>query len=273
MMVLPRRAPKLLFVAALAVATLALGTGPKAGAQVQHPKVPPRSAEQPLPPNLPDAPRQLPPSQQRPDLAQPLPPPNRGLGQRPPGTPPAAPRMAQPEAPKPATPNVLPPLPTDPAKRLDALFERLQDSENTTLAKKAEAEIEKLFERSGSATVDLMFSRAKQAFLAKDTNLALDLLDYITTLQPGFAEAYHRRALIHLTRQDEEAALRDLRAALGLEPRHYLAMTGLAILLRNSGNTKGAYKVLTRVRELNPLIPEIKETLEKLRLDVEGQKI
>jgi tetratricopeptide (TPR) repeat protein len=216
---------------------------------------------QPLPPRQPDAPRQIP----RAQGDQPLPPNIRPPNIRPPK--PLNTQKAQPEPPK------VPPLPSDPAKRLDALFARLQDRENPVLAKKAETEIEKLLERSGSATVDLLFERAKLALIAKDTNLALDMLDYVTTLQPHFAGAYHRRAMVHLMRHDEEAALRDIKATLGLEPRHYLALTGLAGLMRKGGDKKNAYKALTRVNEINPWIPEIKEALEQMRLDIEGQKI
>ena len=102
---------------------------------------------------------------------------------------------------------------------------------------------------------------------------ALDLLDYTIALRPHFSEGFHRRAQVHLMRKDEEAALRDLRMTLALEPRHFMALATFAGILRSSGDRKGAYKALLRLKELNPHFPEIGEVLEKLRPEVEGQKI
>lgn len=260
-----KRAVHALFVAALFVALVAV-VPPGAWAQGQvlpgqpaptQPVPPKRPPQQQIP--LQDLLQQMPPHQGDPRL--------RGSD----GARPAVPPPAQ--ARKPEPPKGPPPLPTDPAKRLEALFERLRDAENVAAAKKAEIEIDKIFERSGSATADLMFERAKLAFVTKDFPLALDLLDYVTTLKPDFAEAYHRRAMVHVLQKDEEAALRDLKLTLGRQPRHFHALAGLAMVLQALGDKKGAYRALTRVRELNPHFPDIAEQLEKLKLDAEGQPI
>lgn len=217
--------------------------------------------EQPMPPPRRDPPRILP----RPDLDQPMPPRTtpRPEGQRP--VPPKAAQTKQPPA-KPA-------LPTEPKARLEALFSRLHEAQTPAEARQTEKEIERMLERSGSATADLTFARASQALAGRDFETALDLLDYTIALGPHFAEGFHRRAQVHLMRKDEEAALRDLRMTLALEPRHFMALATFAGILRSSGDRKGAYKALLRLKELNPHFPEIGEVLEKLRPEVEGQKI
>ncbi len=191
---------------------------------------------------------------------QPLPAPPRGPASGPP-------RVEPPRANEKSAP------PLSPKARLDALFSRLLDAEDPAAARKAEREIERIFEQSGSPTADLIFTRASQALAARDYDTALDLLDYTLALRPRFAEAYHRRAQVHLLRRDEEATLRDLKIALGLEPRHFGALGMLAAILGANGNKKGAYAALTRLYELDPHFPDIAETIEKLRPEVEGQKI
>lgn len=213
-----------------------------------------------MPPLRRDPPRIL----QRPELDQPLPQPPKGL------TRPESQKAQKPPAPVAKAP---PPLPTDPKARLDALFARLHEAQTPAEARKAEREIERQLENSGSATADLTFSRAAQALGSRDFDMALDLMDYTLALRPHFAEGFHRRAQIHLLRKDEEAAVRDLKMTLALEPRHFMALATFAGLLRASGDRKGAYKALTRLKDLNPHFPEIGEVLEKLRPDVEGQKI
>ena len=159
------------------------------------------------------------------------------------------------------------------AGRLDKLFERLKEAESTTVAKIIAGEIETALERSGSPTADLLYTRAKEAMAAKDFDLALDLFDYVTTLRPGWAEPYHRRAIIHFIRRDQDAAFRDVRETLAREPRHFHALAGLGGILRALGDTKGAFKAFNRALEIHPYFADLKESVEKMRTEVEGQPI
>lgn len=157
--------------------------------------------------------------------------------------------------------------------RLDRLFERLKLAGNANAAKPVAEEIERAFERSGSPTADLIYTRAKEAMNAKDFDLATDLFDYVIALKPEWAEPYHRRAVIHFIRKDQDAALRDVREALAREPRHFHALAGLGGILQQYGDRKGAFRAFSRVLELNPHFPDLRDALEKMRPEVEGQPI
>ncbi len=190
----------------------------------------------------------------------------------------AAPALAQdvppavPAAPKPADP-AQPETRHRAEQRLNLLFERLREAPDAQNARGIANEIEQILERSGSPTADLVYQRAKEAVGAKDLDLALDLLDFVLAMKPDWAEAHHRRAVVHFLRKDEEAALRDVRAALALEPRHYQALAGLGGLLRGMGNRKGAYRAFTRALEIYPHFPDLKGSLDKMRPEIEGQPI
>jgi tetratricopeptide (TPR) repeat protein len=157
--------------------------------------------------------------------------------------------------------------------RLDKLFDQLRNAGSSEAAKPVVTEIERVFERSGSATADLIYSRAKEAMVAKDFELALDLFDYATTLRPGWAEPYHRRAIVHFILKDQDAAFRDIRETLAREPRHFFALAGLGGILKGQGDAKGAFRAFSRALELNPHFPDLKESIEKMRTEVEGQPI
>ncbi|MCZ8185317.1 MAG: hypothetical protein O9308_02975 [Beijerinckiaceae bacterium] len=176
---------------------------------------------------------------------------------------------APPAAPESPTPDST----TRAAQRLDKLFEKLKESESPTAARIVAADIERALEQSGSPTTDLLFTRAKDAMTARDFDLALDLLDYIVTLKPQWAEPFHRRAMIHFLRNDRDAAYRDIREVLSREPRHYIALSGLGGILRASGNAKGAYKAFTRALEIHPFLADLKQQLERMKVEVEGQPI
>ncbi len=159
------------------------------------------------------------------------------------------------------------------AARLDKLFERLKEAETPVAAKSVAADIERILERSGSPTADLVYTRAKEAMMAKDFDLALDLLDYVILMRPAWAEPYHRRAILHFIRKDQDAAFRDVRETLAREPRHFHALAGLGGILKGLGDAKGAFKAFNRALEIYPHFSDLKESVEKMRPEVEGQPI
>jgi tetratricopeptide (TPR) repeat protein len=159
------------------------------------------------------------------------------------------------------------------SQRLDRMFERLKAAPTPEAAKVVANQIEQRFEKSGSDTADLILQRAKLAIESKNIDTALDLIDFAVTLKPDWAEAYHRRAIIHFILKDEEGAMRDIRLALSHEPRHFHALAGLGRLLQMMGQKKGAYQVYQRTLEVHPHFPDIAPLIERLKKEAEGQAI
>lgn len=189
-------------------------------------------------------------------------------GQTAPHAPPASPTPSAPPS-----PPVLPEAALTDAQRLDRLFARLKAAESAQAAKPFAVQIERAFERSGSDTADLLLQRIKQAIEAKKNELALDLSDYLITLKPDWAEPYHRRSIVHFLLRDEEAAMRDIRAALAREPRHFHALAGLGTMFRTMGNDKAAYNAFTKTLEIHPYFSDLKATHDKMRSEIEGKPI
>jgi Tfp pilus assembly protein PilF len=175
---------------------------------------------------------------------------------RPQGEPPVASQPSQP--------------PLTEKQRVERLFEQLKSAPDANAARGFAERIERGFEKSGSDTADLLLQRAKQAIEAKELPTALDLLDFVVTLRPDWAEAYHRRALVHFLQKDEEAALRDIRATLAREPRHWHALAGLGALLRQMGQPKPAYRAFRAAMEVYPHFGDLKQVIEKMRPEIEG---
>lgn len=162
---------------------------------------------------------------------------------------------------------------TDPEEeqsRLDQLFDDLAQSGEPSDAERAAREIQMIWMESGSDTVDILMSRAGQAIQADDHALALDLLDVVVILKPSFAEGWNRRATVHYMREDFGKSLVDIERTLALEPRHWGALSGLAIIQRRLGFDDDALVTFKRALEVNPGLENAVEAIEDLEKKAEG---
>jgi tetratricopeptide (TPR) repeat protein len=159
------------------------------------------------------------------------------------------------------------------AKMLNDLYALLATAESEDVAKSVAEAIERLWGQSGSDTISLLMDRSTKALAAKNTELALKLLDSVVVLAPDFAEGFNRRAYVRFTQNNIEAAVGDLRRTLALEPNHYKALDGLGQIWREHGNKKGALSVFKHLLEVHPYWPGAKQAVEELAREVEGQGI
>lgn len=153
------------------------------------------------------------------------------------------------------------------------LFGGLSKMEDPSLAQKVMATIERIWRMPGGDTVNLLMDRASDAADKNNTDLALKLLDAALDLAPDYAEAWNRRAFVHYLKGDTERALGDLRRTLALEPKHFKALQGLAKILDEQGQKKGALKAMEELYKVNPTTPGAKTAIENLKKEVEGQGI
>ncbi len=161
--------------------------------------------------------------------------------------------------------------PEEEQSRLDELYAELADTDDTNAAARITREIQRIWMDSGSDTVDVLMSRAGKALQADDHGLALDLLDVVVVLKPSFAEGWNRRATVHYMREDFGKSLVDIERTLALEPRHWGALSGLAIIQRRLGFEDSALETFKRALEVNPSLENATKAVEDLEKDAEGE--
>jgi tetratricopeptide (TPR) repeat protein len=186
------------------------------------------------------------------------------------------PQVPQIEPPaQPAQPPAKLPRPAvgDRMKNLDFLFEALKVAPDDDSARLVESRIWALWYASGSDTADLLMSRVKTALEKKDVDLALQLLDALVALKPDYVEAWNRRATIYFSKKDYAHALADLRQVLAREPRHFAALSGLGLILQETGQEKRALEVYRRALAINPHLQKIPDVVKTLTEKVEGRDI
>ena len=171
-------------------------------------------------------------------------------------------------------PAKLPHVPRgDRTRNLDFLFGALKVAPDNVTAKAIEERIWAVWTLSRSDTANLLMTRVKTAIEAKDTDLAITLLDSIIKIKPDYIEAWNRRATIYYLKKDYGRSLADIREVLKREPRHFGALAGLGLILQDIGDDKQALEVYRRALALYPRMERIPDLVKTLQEKVEGRDI
>jgi tetratricopeptide (TPR) repeat protein len=149
--------------------------------------------------------------------------------------------------------------------RLDALFERLQETSNPADAATLQERIWQIWIESDDAASSQLMRRGMTAMASGQHDTALDAFDSLVAQAPDFAEAWNKRATVYylLGRLDESVS--DIQQTLKLEPRHFGALSGLALIYDAVDNPDAAIRSLEAALEINPHLHGSRERLRQLR--------
>lgn len=174
---------------------------------------------------------------------------------------------------QPAPPDAAPAAQSAHEPSLDELLDDLRKAKSRDEVKAAQAAVLSRWLDSGDATADLLMRWALAAMGSKNLPRALDLLDAVTQLEPAYVEGWNKRATVHFMRDEYGPALSDLLRALAIEPRHFGALAGLGTILEELGKDEDAVAAYRRALEVNPHLEEVRKSLDKLELKVDGRPI
>lgn len=173
----------------------------------------------------------------------------------------------------PPGPNAAPATPDQINKMLADMHGKLVAAPDAETAAKVAGSIERLWAHAGTNTSMVLLERSATAMAQKKNDLALKFLTVAVELQPDFAEAWSRRAVVYYTTNQIERAVGDLRRVLALDPQHFKALEGLANILREQGQKKAALTAMNKLLEVYPLAPGVQQAHDELVREVEGQGI
>ena len=194
-----------------------------------------------------------------------------GPDSAPPATPPK--RLDRQLEKPPEPPAKLPKVNADRTRGLDFLFGALQAAPDEASAKHVEARIWALWMATPIDTAALLMTRAKAAVDAKQLDVALKLLDAVVKLRPDYIEAWNRRATIYYLQDDYTRAMQDIEQVLSREPRHFGALAGLGMIMRDLGDDKRALEAFRKALAINPHLDKVPELVKTLGVKVEGRDI
>ncbi len=152
------------------------------------------------------------------------------------------------------------------------LLDKLQGATEAEAPRVAK-EIELEWSKSGSPAMDLLLRRGREAMAKGDFPLAIEHLTALTDHAPQFAEGYHARAEAYFRSDLYGPALDDLESTLALNPDHYDAIFGLAVVLQEFGSLRQAAKLYRRVLAIYPNHKNATEALIRLKRDGIGREL
>ncbi len=159
-----------------------------------------------------------------------------------------------------------------PGARLDALFATLAD-ENAANPVQIQRSIAEIWSASGSDSMDFLLMRGREALDAEEYDKAVAHLTALIALAPDFAEGWNARATAHFLRDEFWLAVADIQRTLALEPRHFGALAGLAVILERTGDEAGALRVQREALRVNPHLDSAREAVDRLSPSVDGRDI
>lgn len=155
---------------------------------------------------------------------------------------------------------------------MDEAFRRLADPAGEGW-RIAESDILREWSRSGSAAMDLLLQRGERALDEGDPQTAVGHLTALTDHAPDFAAGFYARAVAYAALGQFGPALQDLARTLQLEPRHFQALTQLAIMLEGTGDTDGALQAYRQSLAIHPHQQEAIDGVARLERQQGGTDI
>lgn len=144
------------------------------------------------------------------------------------------------------------------------LFARLASAASAREAGAVEGEIWSAWHEIDDELAAPWMRRGLAALEARDLTTALAAFDRVTELAPDYAEGWNKRATLHWLRGSLEQSLDDIGRTLALEPRHFGALSGLAMIREAQGHPFEALEALEKVMHIHPHLPYLRERIDEL---------
>lgn len=156
--------------------------------------------------------------------------------------------------------------------KLDDLFGQLLEADAQT-ARRIEREIWAEWSKSGSPAMDLLLERGRTALQEGDVQAAIGHLTALTDHAPEFAEGWNALATAYFQARDYGPSVAEIGRTLTLNPRHFGALSGLATILEETGDTKGALAAHRAALALHPQLQGAKAAVERLEATLAGRQL
>lgn len=175
--------------------------------------------------------------------------------------------LAQSVAPA-ARPEAAEPAPDD----VPGLLALLADPEHKAW-RRTEREILRAWSRSGSPAMDLLLQRGRQAMRDGDQQAAIAHLTALVDHAPDFAEGWNARATAYFNAGLYGPSVDDIARTLTLNPSHWGALSGLGFILEETGRKAQAIGAYRAALAIHPHLDNIRERLDRLVRETEGQNL
>lgn len=159
------------------------------------------------------------------------------------------------------------------AKPVPELLSELRSAADASDAKRIARELQLEWDKSGSAAMDLLLKRGRDAMEVQNFAEAIEHFTALTDHAPVFAEGWHGRASAYYHSGLYGPAVADLERVLTLNPSHFGAIRGLAVILEKLERLPDAYEAYQQVLALHPHHQGAMKAVQRLKTTVKGQEL
>jgi len=138
----------------------------------------------------------------------------------------------------------------------DRLFARLAAAKTEEEGREAEDAIWRMWVDHPDRKVREALALGMRQRDSHEWDKALQSFSRVILIDPDYAEGWNQRAFIYFLKEDFDAALADLDRTLELEPRHFGALSGKAMILMRTGHAEEGRAVLRKAVAIHPFLKE-----------------
>ncbi len=157
--------------------------------------------------------------------------------------------------------------------RLGELFSTLQTTSSEADAAAAERTIWLIWIESRDAAVAQLMRHGIAAMSEDDIDEALVAFTAVVQRDEHFAEGWNKKATVEFVMGNYEASVADIERTLALEPRHFGALSGLGKIYLELDQKKDALRAFRAALAINPHLHGVREMVERLKKELEGDPI
>jgi tetratricopeptide (TPR) repeat protein len=150
-------------------------------------------------------------------------------------------------------------------KRLDALFARLQATEDEAEARRITGRIWVIWRETPNDVARNFMRVGMRAMSEEHYEQALQAFNKVVQAAPEFAEGWNARATLLYLMGDYPASVTDIRRTLALEPRHFGAWSGLGLIYMSLERYQAALEAFDKALKLNPHLTGSRRNIDLIK--------
>tara|TARA_B100002051_G_scaffold181064_1_gene171441 strand:- start:198 stop:761 length:564 start_codon:yes stop_codon:yes gene_type:complete len=166
----------------------------------------------------------------------------------------------------------------DRKNELDKLFFQLKDSKNLSSAQIVEKKIWEIWlihpsdDRRGFRLTELLIQGSRLMNMG-ELNKAYELFTTIIATEPDWSEAWNKRATVLYLMNQYQSSLDDIKITLTLEPRHFGALSGQALIYTELKQYEKAIQSYKAAQKIYPLLDSAAKMIPELQKLINDQAI
>lgn len=139
---------------------------------------------------------------------------------------------------------------------LDTLFAELRDAPDTRAAQAITIEIWRIWTHPSDPELSARISEVLVHVGMFDYPGAITLLDQLVIDHPDYAEGWNQRATVHFLLRNFDQSLADIEKTLAVEPRHFGALAGRALIYLELDQRDLALEAIKKALAIHPFLSE-----------------